>query len=576
MRLLSLPREVGAHPEDGKPITAGLGRYGPFVQHDGKYANLPDFEEVFSVGLNRAVDLLAAKAANGGRRGAARRQRSRSLGEHPDGGGEITVRDGRYGPYVNHGKINATLPKDVKPEDVTLEQALELIAAKAGVRRPAKARATAKRQSRRPDMAKAHRRHGQTATGAKAPPPSRKRRSRSTSGRSPARCRAARTFSKPSPSCRRPVPSAISPAISALPATCACRSRRCCREMEEEGLIARERKNLRRAAELPSVTVLDIPADADPEHMIAYPASWDEDDGERPAVEIVTPRGARVVPGPGNRILARIERGDGPVPSYTARADEDPRQAAPGRDRHRPARRRMAARLVPVDRKQKEMRIDTGDLGGAKDGDLVEVEVRVAGRLMLPKAKVTKIVGNPDSEGAVSLIALHNLEIPYKFPDIVLREAEAVEEAGLKGREDWRAHPLRHHRSRRRPRTTTTPSMPNRIRDPGQSGRPCRLRRHRRCRRLCAPRHGARPRSLSAGQFGLFPRPGGADAARTHLQRSVFAARRREPPCPGRAHGLRRQGAQAQPLLPPRHHPLGRQARLRARRRRRSTASRTM
>ncbi len=135
LRLLSLPREVGMHPEDGKPITAGLGRYGPFVQHDGKYANLPDFEELFSVGINRAVDLLAAKA-NGGR-GRATPAALRTLGEHPDGG-EVTVRDGRYGPYVNHGRINATLPKTLKPEEVTLQQALELIAAKA--KAPAKGR----------------------------------------------------------------------------------------------------------------------------------------------------------------------------------------------------------------------------------------------------------------------------------------------------------------------------------------------------------------------------------------------------------------------------------------------------
>ena len=97
---------------------------------------------MFTVGLNRAVDLLAAKAAGGGRRGAP--AALKSLGEHPDGGGEITVRDGRYGPYVNHGKINATLPKDLKPEDVTLEQALELIAAKGGAKPKAKAKAKAK------------------------------------------------------------------------------------------------------------------------------------------------------------------------------------------------------------------------------------------------------------------------------------------------------------------------------------------------------------------------------------------------------------------------------------------------
>ena len=128
LKLLSLPREVGEHPEDGKMITAGLGRYGPFVLHDGTYANLPSVEDIFTVGLNHAVSLLAEKRANGGRRRTA--QSLKELGDHPDGGA-ITVKAGRYGPYVNHGKINATLPKDMKPEDVTLEQALELIAAKA-------------------------------------------------------------------------------------------------------------------------------------------------------------------------------------------------------------------------------------------------------------------------------------------------------------------------------------------------------------------------------------------------------------------------------------------------------------
>jgi DNA topoisomerase-1 len=138
LRLLSLPREVGVHPETGEPITAGIGRYGPFVQSAGKYANLPDVEEVFTVGLNRAVDLLAAKAAGGGRfgRGAAAPAAIKTF-EHDDG--TISVRAGRYGPYVNQGKTNATLPKELKPEDVTLEQALELIAAKGGAKPARKA-----------------------------------------------------------------------------------------------------------------------------------------------------------------------------------------------------------------------------------------------------------------------------------------------------------------------------------------------------------------------------------------------------------------------------------------------------
>jgi len=129
LRLLALPREIGIHPQSGNPIVAGIGRFGPFVKHDGKYANLPEVEEVFTVGLNRAVDLLAAKAAaGGGRRNAP--AVLRTLGDHPDGGA-VTVRDGRYGPYVNHGKVNATLPKDTTPDAVTLERALELIAARA-------------------------------------------------------------------------------------------------------------------------------------------------------------------------------------------------------------------------------------------------------------------------------------------------------------------------------------------------------------------------------------------------------------------------------------------------------------
>ena len=146
LQLLSLPRPVGDHPETGKPITAGIGRYGPFVLHDGTYANLPDVEEVFTVGLNRAVDLLAQKAAGGGRFGRGRSAPAAIMTfEHDDG--TISVRDGRYGPYVNQGKVNATLPKTLKPEDVTLEQALELIAARAaagGKKSPARKTAAKK------------------------------------------------------------------------------------------------------------------------------------------------------------------------------------------------------------------------------------------------------------------------------------------------------------------------------------------------------------------------------------------------------------------------------------------------
>ncbi len=131
LALLSLPRAVGVHPEDGKPIQAGLGRYGPFVLHDGKYANLDSIEEVFAVGLNRAVTVLAEKQAKGPRaaRGA---EPLKTLGDHPTLGGPVTVHSGKYGPYVKHGAVNATLPKDVPPETVGMDVAVALIAERAG------------------------------------------------------------------------------------------------------------------------------------------------------------------------------------------------------------------------------------------------------------------------------------------------------------------------------------------------------------------------------------------------------------------------------------------------------------
>jgi DNA topoisomerase-1 len=140
LKLLSLPREVGLHPESGKPIVAGLGRYGPFVLHDGMYANLDSVEDVFTVGLNRAVALIAEKAAGGkGRFQRAKPTVLKELGEHPDGG-PIQVLSGRYGPYVKHASVNATIPNGKDPAAITVEEAVELIAARAakGSKKPAK------------------------------------------------------------------------------------------------------------------------------------------------------------------------------------------------------------------------------------------------------------------------------------------------------------------------------------------------------------------------------------------------------------------------------------------------------
>ena len=129
MELLSLPREVGAHPADGVMVEAAIGRFGPYVKHGSVYANLPDVEEVFTIGMNRAVEVLAQKAA--GRRGGPVAEPLRDLGVHPDGG-PLLIMPGKYGPYVKWGKVNATLPKELAPETVTMEEALALVAEKAG------------------------------------------------------------------------------------------------------------------------------------------------------------------------------------------------------------------------------------------------------------------------------------------------------------------------------------------------------------------------------------------------------------------------------------------------------------
>ena len=165
LQLLSLPRIVGNHPETGKAISAGLGRYGPFILHDGTYANLPDVEEVFTVGLNRAVDLLAAKAAGGGRFGKGNRAAPAAIKSFEHADGAITVREGKYGPYVNQGKVNATLPKTLAPADVTLEQALELIAAKGG----ASAKKPAKKAAAKKAPAKTSAKTADKATATKKP-----------------------------------------------------------------------------------------------------------------------------------------------------------------------------------------------------------------------------------------------------------------------------------------------------------------------------------------------------------------------------------------------------------------------
>jgi DNA topoisomerase-1 len=149
IRLLSLPREVGNHPDDGAIILAGIGRFGPYVQHSGTYANLDSPEEVFDVGLNRAITVLAEKRAGGGKgRGRAEATALKDLGLHPQTGKSVKILSGRFGPYIKHEATNANVPKGMEPTDLTLEEAVRLIAEReakgGGKKKPVKAKAAAK------------------------------------------------------------------------------------------------------------------------------------------------------------------------------------------------------------------------------------------------------------------------------------------------------------------------------------------------------------------------------------------------------------------------------------------------
>ncbi len=130
--LLSLPRPIGPHPDDGEMVESGIGRYGPYVKHSRTYANLADVAEVFTLGMNRAVEELAKKATRG--RGRAAATPLIELGDHPESGGAVNIMDGKYGPYVKWERVNATLPKGSEPSQVTMEIAVQLIAAKAAKR----------------------------------------------------------------------------------------------------------------------------------------------------------------------------------------------------------------------------------------------------------------------------------------------------------------------------------------------------------------------------------------------------------------------------------------------------------
>ena len=174
LRLLSLPREIGLHPEDGIMVWANIGRYGPYLKHaestshrGGTNANLDDIESVFSVGMNHAVQLLAEKIASRGGRGVAAAP-LRELGEHPDLGGPINIMKGKYGPYVKWEKVNATIPSEIEPEDLSIDQAVQLIEEKLA-KSPAKRKAAPKKKPAAKKKAAAKKPAAKKAAAQKAP-----------------------------------------------------------------------------------------------------------------------------------------------------------------------------------------------------------------------------------------------------------------------------------------------------------------------------------------------------------------------------------------------------------------------
>ncbi|MCA8928517.1 MAG: type I DNA topoisomerase [Alphaproteobacteria bacterium] len=190
LALLSLPREVGLHPETGQPITAAIGRYGPYIAHDKKYVSLKGDDDVLSIGLNRAVTLLAESKSGGS--GVLR-----ELGEHPDDGKPVTLNRGRFGPYVKHGSVMASLRKANDPDTMTLEDALVLVAAKAeraGKGSKAKGKAAAKTEG------------ADAKPAAKKKAPAKKATAKKASTKKPAAKKTTKTAAAAKPAARKKAP----------------------------------------------------------------------------------------------------------------------------------------------------------------------------------------------------------------------------------------------------------------------------------------------------------------------------------------------------------------------------------
>ena len=609
-------------------ITAGLGRYGPFVLHDGKYANLESMEEVFSVGINRAVAVIAEKAAGGGK---GRFQRAgptvlKDLGVHPDEGGPIQILSGRYGPYIAHNKVYANVPRNKEPEAVSVEEAIALLAeriAKGGgkkskaksAKKPAAAAAAekkpakkapgkptsapakkapaekgpAKRPQRRRPLPKARRKaqHPAVATPQsrdqpKDDPACRKSRSAATrligpvgrarrarpraAKRRRAECRRASNCSTISATTTEKVGKREIARAFGLKGEDRVALKSMLADLAADGAIVGNRKALKAKGKLPPVGVLEIVERDNEGELVAIPTVWDVEEGEKPKILILKARRALGPDGDGalgigDRVLARINRLEGTdVFGYAHEAEPIkrlPRERSRLMGIFRKAARGGGGTIDPIDRKAlKEWPVHAGNEGDAVDGDLVRFDIVRRHREGVPQARVVEALGNPQDQRRISLVAIHAHGLPDTFPDAVLAEAEDLPAIDMRGRVDLRALPLvtidpvdaRDHDDA----VLAEPDA-----DPGNDGGYIVTVAIADVAHYVRPGSQARSRSAPARQLGLFPRPRRADAAGTHFQRSVLAARRRGARVHGGAHGVRPPRRQAPAHVYSRHHEIG-------------------
>ncbi len=373
LKLLSLPREIGKSPEDGEPILAGIGRFGPYVQHGKTYANLDASEDVFAIGLNRAVTLIAEKRANPSKGRRFGGDPGRSVGEHPQRGGAILVKKGRYGPYVTNSGINATIPDNIVPDEITLDQAVGLIEARA---EKTGAKPAPRRKGPRKDA-----RVAKPAADAKAEGREAEEEGGGQAGARPSR-RPNEAFGlaiQPAP----PYLSVILKKPRTKPAGLPSREdvvafigthkgkagvreiarafglknadraalRQMLRGLQDEGTVETRRKKLHHAGTLPSVVLADITHRDKDGELIAVPTEWDtEAHGDAPHVRIRIPRKARPDGNPrcrrpriaAHRGERRGRRSD--PPHRACHQGAGPREAAAARHLPRAAGRRRAGR----------------------------------------------------------------------------------------------------------------------------------------------------------------------------------------------------------------------------------------